>query len=82
MEKRYTNFGQKYVIGGEIGEIMKIGMDMYIYSWSESKKKTFSKNFCPSAKFVYTKTWERVKIIECRFYTLLREGILVLSIRL
>ena len=32
MEKRYTNFGEKYVIGGEIGEIIKIGMGMYIYS--------------------------------------------------
>ena len=32
MEKRYTNFGQKFVIGGEIGEIIKIEMYMYIYS--------------------------------------------------
>ena len=29
--KRYTNFGQKHVIGGEIGEIIKLAMDMYIY---------------------------------------------------
>ena len=45
MEKRYTNFGQKYVMGDEIGEIIKIGMDMFMYSWSGRKKKTFSKNF-------------------------------------
>ena len=43
-KKRYTNFGQN---GGEIWDIVEIGIDMYIYSWSAWKKKTFSKNVCP-----------------------------------
>ena len=59
MEKRYTNFGQN---GGEI------------WSWSGRKRKTFSKNVCssvcPSAKFVCTKTWERIKMIACGFFCL------------
>ena len=33
-KKRYTNFGQN---GGEIWEIVEIGIDMYIYSWSGEK---------------------------------------------
>ena len=56
MEKRYTNFGQKYVIGGEIGEIIKLGMVYYILD-QEEKRKLFRKmSVRPSAKFVYTKT--------------------------
>ena len=47
MEKRYTNLGQN---GDEIWEIVDIGIDMYIYSWSGRKKKTFSKNVCPSVR--------------------------------
>ena len=45
---------------------------MYIYSSSGRKKKPFSKNVCPSvrpcAKVMYTKTQERVEIIECGFF--------------
>ena len=65
MEKGYTNFGQN-----EIWEIVEIGVDMYTYSWSGRKKTTFSKTVCPSAKFVCTKTWERIKIIACGFFCL------------
>ena len=39
--KKYTNFGQN---GDQIWEIVEIGIDMNIYSWSARKKKTFSKN--------------------------------------
>ena len=43
---------------------------MYIYSWSGNKNKTFSQ--CPSvrlsAKLMYTKTWERIKINACGFF--------------
>ena len=46
-KKRYTNFGQN---GGEIWKIIEIGIDMYIYSWSGRKKKTFSKNVCLSVR--------------------------------
>ena len=45
--KWYTNFGQN---GGEIWEIVDIGIDMYIYSWSAEKNKTFSKNVSPSVR--------------------------------
>ena len=72
MEKSYHNIGQEYVIGGDIWKIIEIGIDMYIYSWSGGKNKTFSKNVCPSvgtcAKVMYTKTQQRVKIIECGFF--------------
>ena len=56
VEKKYTIFGLN---GGEIWKIIEIGVYiyMYIYSWSVRKKKTFSKNLSPSAKFVYTKTF-------------------------
>ena len=43
---------------------------MYIYSRSGGKNKTFSKNVCPCAKVMYTKTQERVEIIECGFFCL------------
>ena len=57
---------------------VEIGIDMYIYSWSGRKKRTFSKNFClvarpsvrPCAKVMYTKTQERIKIIECGYFCL------------
>ena len=69
MEKICTNFGQN---GDEFWELIEIGIDMYIYSWSGGKNKTFSKNVCPSvcpcAKVMYTKTQERVEIIECSFF--------------
>ena len=47
LEKKYTNFGQN---GGEIWKIIEIGIDMYIYSWSARKKKTFLKNVYPSVR--------------------------------
>ena len=43
MEKRDNNFGQKYVIGGEIGEIIKICMDMYIFMIRKKKENFFEK---------------------------------------
>ena len=44
-------------------KIINIGLDMYIYSRSESKKKTFGNiSVCPSEKLVYTKTWDRLRI--------------------
>ena len=56
-KNRYTDFGQKYVKGGEIKEIIKIGMYIFLIS---KEKDNFSKNVYlsvrPSAKFVYTKT--------------------------
>ena len=33
-----------------VKEIVEIGIDMYIYSWSARKKKTFSKNVCPPVR--------------------------------
>ena len=32
MKKRYTNFGQEYIRGGEIGKIIETGTGMHIYS--------------------------------------------------
>ena len=45
--KKVTNFGLN---GCEIWKIIEIGIDMYIYPWSGRKKKTFSKNVCPSVR--------------------------------
>ena len=59
MQTRYTNF--------EIWKIIKIGIDMYIYYWSEGKKKTFSKKSVrPSVRAQKLCTLQlKVKIIEC-----------------
>ena len=46
-KKRYTNFGQN---GCEIWEIIEIGIDVYIYSWSGRKKKLFGKNLSVRAQ--------------------------------
>ena len=57
------------VKGVEIWVIIEIGMDMYIYSWSESKQKLSDStnvrlSVCLFAKLLYTKTHERIKIIK------------------
>ena len=48
----YVKKKKKYIIGCEIREIIKIGMDMYIYILDqEEKRKLFRKmSFRPSAK--------------------------------
>ena len=66
-KKRYTNFGQN---GGDIWKIIEIGIDMYIYSWSGGKNMSVRPPVRPCAKVMYTKTQERVKIIECGFFCL------------
>ena len=44
---------------------------MYIYSWSGRKKKLFRKiSVRPSAKLLYIKPQERVKIIDCGLFCL------------
>ena len=68
--KRYTNFGHKYDIGGEIGEIIKIGMNMYIYILDKEVKRNFFRKMSLglSEQLLYTKNSERINIIACGFF--------------
>ena len=84
MEKRYTNFGHKYVIGGEIWKIIEIGIDIYIYILNQEEKiKLFRKmsvrpfkkciHWIDTAKIStrtheHLRSWSRMKFLTILLY--------------